>query len=291
MKISTEIDSIARILSEEEAVELVAKAGFDAWDFTMGYTMCDVNWRTKEATVSEHPLMQKDYLAYARKLRRIGLDNGIICNQSHAPFPSSIGLVRSLVPRAIECTAEAGGEICVVHPDEEKNMDENVEMFLEFLPFARQCGVKIAVENIFVWNNEKRVAEECTGSLPGHLMELIRAVNDDHFVACMDVGHAEMESLGTSAVDMIKKLGKELCALHVHDTDKRNDSHQIPFSMDIDFEGIVKALKETDYKGFLTLEAPYYILEFTKDNVFEGVKTLAEAAKKLSDMFENQKTN
>ena len=32
---STEINSAARIIGEERAVELYAKAGFDAWDFSM----------------------------------------------------------------------------------------------------------------------------------------------------------------------------------------------------------------------------------------------------------------
>ena len=35
MKISTEIQSISRLLGEEKAIEAVAKAGFDAWDFSM----------------------------------------------------------------------------------------------------------------------------------------------------------------------------------------------------------------------------------------------------------------
>ena len=35
MKISTEIGSIATLVGEEKAVELVAKIGFDAWDFSM----------------------------------------------------------------------------------------------------------------------------------------------------------------------------------------------------------------------------------------------------------------
>ena len=39
MKISTEIDSIALHVGEEKAVELVAKTGFDAWDFSM-FQMC-----------------------------------------------------------------------------------------------------------------------------------------------------------------------------------------------------------------------------------------------------------
>ena len=40
MKISTEIDSIALYIGEERAVELVAKTGFDAWDFSM-FQMCE----------------------------------------------------------------------------------------------------------------------------------------------------------------------------------------------------------------------------------------------------------
>ena len=36
---STEINSAARIIGEERAVELYAKAGFDAWDFSM-FEMC-----------------------------------------------------------------------------------------------------------------------------------------------------------------------------------------------------------------------------------------------------------
>ena len=35
MKTSTEIDSIAKKVGEERAVEYIAKAGFDAWDFSM----------------------------------------------------------------------------------------------------------------------------------------------------------------------------------------------------------------------------------------------------------------
>ena len=34
-KTSTEIGSISKIVGEEKAVELVGKAGFDAWDLSM----------------------------------------------------------------------------------------------------------------------------------------------------------------------------------------------------------------------------------------------------------------
>ena len=40
MKLSTEIQSISKIVGMEKAVELCAKAGFDAWDFSM-FSMCN----------------------------------------------------------------------------------------------------------------------------------------------------------------------------------------------------------------------------------------------------------
>ncbi|MBO5868008.1 MAG: hypothetical protein J6Q54_03755, partial [Oscillospiraceae bacterium] len=115
MKISTEITSIRKLVGEERAVEYVAKAGFDAWDFSM-FAMCNRDTQNKVLLDCDHPLAGPDYLAFARKLKQIGLDNGIVCNQSHAPFPSDFPGMEPWLFRAIECTAEVGGEICVIHP-------------------------------------------------------------------------------------------------------------------------------------------------------------------------------
>ena len=57
--------------------------------------------------------------------------------------------------------------------------------------------------------------------------------------------------------------------------------------MDIDFAEIVKALKEIGYGGYFTLEADNYLKAFTAENVFDGIKDLSVAAKKLADMFDN----
>ena len=115
--------------------------------------------------------------------------------------------------------------------------------------------------------------------------------SDEYFTACLDIGHAEMRGVHTSAVEMIKALGPRLGALHVHDNDLHHDSHQIPFSMQIDFDAMVKALREVDYKGDMTLECDCYLHYFCqrdKDRVFEGVQNLANAAKKLVEMFKAQ---
>lgn len=284
MKISTEIASAARIVGEHKAIELFAKAGFDAWDFSM-FKMCNYSWQTHIFSPGDHPLAGNQYLQFARELKQVGLDNGIHCNQSHAPFPSSPE-IRSYLLRALECTAEAGGEICVIHPDNNKSPEENAEMYLELLPFAKGCGVKIATENMWNWDHEKGHSSFAACATGESFCQHVDAVGDPFFVACLDLGHAEMKGSGNGAANMIRQLGHRLQALHIHDNDRLHDSHQIPYSMEIDFDGIVKALKEIGYNGYFTLEADQYLNAFDRDSVFDGIKNLAGAANKLANMYE-----
>ena len=285
MKISTEIASAAHIVGEEKAIEMIAKAGFDAWDFSM-FAMCKYDWKEKRVLPSNHPLSGGDALAFARRLKRVGQDCGIVCNQSHAPFPSSCADIRDRYQLAIECTAEAGGEICVIHPDNNKSAEENAEMYFELLPFAKAYGVKIATENMWNWDGVKNQATAAACSSHESFAEHLNAVNDDFFVACLDIGHSEMKGLNTSSVEMIKMLGNKLQALHLHDNDLWHDSHQIPFSMQIDFLPIVKALKEIGYSGYFTLEADAYLGKFDSLTVYDGIQDLYESAKRLVDLYE-----
>ncbi len=285
MKISTEIGSAAKLIGEEKAVEYYAKVGFDAWDFTM-FSMCRYDYGMHRYSESDHPLAGPDYLKFARRLKQIGLDNGIVCNQSHAPFPTYCPEIRSYLKRAIECTAEVGGEICVIHPDHYKSPEENAEMYWELLPFAKDCNVRIATENMWDWDDETDRVAFAPCMTPESFNAHLDAVHDAYLTACLDLGHAEMRGNGTNSVEMIRSLGNRLSALHIHDTDRWHDSHQIPFSMNIDFAAIVSALKEIGYRGYLTLEADRYLNAFTAENAFEGMKNLAVAARRLADMFE-----
>ena len=285
MKISTEIESISKHVGEHKAVELCAKAGFDGWDFSL-FDMCRYLWPADVVLDSDHPLHTNQYLKFSRELKQIGLDNGIVCNQSHAPFPVNVPAVRSYLKRAIECTAEAGGEICIIHPSNNHTPEKNAEMYFELLPFAKDCGVKIATENMWNWNKDEPRSCFAACATADSFCKHLEAVNDDFLVACLDIGHAEMEGSGDGAVKMIHALGDKLQALHIHDNDLIHDSHAIPFSMKIDFDGVVKALKEIRYSGWFTLEAVNHLTSYDKDTVFQGVCDMASAAKKLVQMFD-----
>ena len=288
MKISTEINSISQFVGMEDAVRIVADAGFDAWDFSM-HVMAGYNWSTGEYDPPEHPLNGEGYLEFAEKLGRIGRENGIVCNQSHSPYPVFVPQIAQKAFRALECTAAAGGEICVIHPLNNKNARENAEYFKEFLPAAKKLGVKIACENMYNWDNATGHTAPAACSDPESFVAHIDAVNDPYLVACLDIGHAEMMHwFGVSASDMARALGgKRLKALHIHDNDRCGDKHQIPFSMDIDFGPVVKALHDIHYTGYFTLESASYLRKYSPDDIKGGVKKMAQAARRLADMFES----
>lgn len=286
MLISTEIDSLNRFTGgEEKSVELVAKAGFDAWDFSL-LNMARPDWERGCVFQTDHPLRGPHYAEFAKNLRRIGEDNGIFCNQSHAPFPVNMPEVKSYLKRALECTAIAGGKICVIHPDNNKSPEENADFYSSLIPFAKEVGVRIAAENMWNWkdNTYTSVTSAACSDEKSFLAHL-NAVNDDYLVACLDIGHAEMQGLNTSAVKMINALGDKLQALHIHDNDKVSDSHQLPFTMMIDFHAIVKALKENNYKGIFTLEALSY--PGTKPDIKECLSDMKTVARRLANEFES----
>ena len=286
LKISTEIVSISRVVGEEKAVELVGKAGFDAWDLTM-FRMTNYDWKTKKCMPNDHPFASKDCLNFVRKLREIGESYGMVCNQSHAPFPTACKEIRDTYKLALEMTAVAGGKVCIIHPDNNKSANENAEMYFELLDTAKSFGVKIATENMWNWDYETNIATPAACSSPKSFVEHLNAVDSDYFVACLDIGHAEMKGLDTSAPEMINALGNKLQALHIHDNDKIHDSHLVPFSHSIDFDAIAKALKQNNYNGYLTLEADAHMRSFAPENAFDGVKQLYDAAKRFALMVEN----
>ena len=260
MKISTEIESVVTRLGDAKGLQLLAKAGFDGWDFTMN-------------AMGEglHPLAGSGYIAYVRSLRQTGEDLGMVCNQSHAPFPSDRP---ELLKRAIECTAEAGGTICVIHPLQGVSMEETTEFYHSLLPFAKACGVKIAAENI--------LSPDACATPEQYLLQLAD-VSDPALVACLDIGHAEIAG---SAVEMIHALGRHLQTLHIHDNDKRRDLHQLPFTGAIDFAPIMKALKDTGYDGWLTLEADGYLNSLPDTSVEASVPHLFAAARQLRKLYD-----
>lgn len=287
MKISTTTSEIINKVGFEKAVELCAKAGFDAWDFSLSALYCYDYYDKKNYVINDKTGFTGDHIKLARELKKIGEDNGIYCNQTHATDPVYVSKAEDVLKKCIEATAEAGAKKCVVHPHSRISAEENVEFFSKIVPFAREHDVVLTIENMWDWDSEKGRAFFCNCATAESYLEHINGVNDEYFKACLDIGHAEMMGDLVNAKDLVYALGDRIETLHIHDNDKIHDSHQIPFSMNIDFPPIIKALHDVGYKGDFTLETSYYLKDYTAENILDGLKNMAAAARKLADMFDS----
>ena len=285
LKISTELHMLTKLVGEEKAIRMLAEAGFDCYDYSL-FSMAPSDWKNKTIIMGEHPLQIGDFRAFSENLRRVADECGIECNQSHAPFPSHFDGIFPYLERAIECTAIAGGKVCVIHPVNNDSAEKNAELYRALLPTAKRFGVKIATENMWNWNYETNEAAPAACSHHDDFVAHVDAVNDPYLVACVDIGHAEMRGLNTDSYTMIKALGNRVQALHLHDNDKHRDSHALPFTMDIDFDSVARALAEIDYQGEITLEPDRALDGVAIEDLPEALKKLAAAARKIAEMVE-----
>ena len=274
MKISTEIGSLRNAFGTyEKVLDAVKSTGFDAYDFSMfEYNVCP--W-----------INEDDYAEKAKKLRKYADGIGLVCNQTHSPFPLVfVGDEKRTeerffeIVRALEISSILGAEFSVVHPWNGYSPQENEKIYKRIEPYAKKFGVKIALENMWFWDRENNHALPAACSDGANFNAHLNLLNGEIFCALLDIGHAEMKGLDTSAPKMIRELGDRLKGIHLHDNDLRYDSHTLPFTGAINYKPIIAALKETGYNGDITLECSNFVPSFPQELAFSALKIMADAA-------------
>lgn len=265
-KLSTNTCPLMKSHSLKESLIMIKDVGFDAFDFSMESPN---NFFTSD-----------NYLVNAKLLKEFANSLGIICNQTHSVFPvwhktydkNEVEKRTDYTKRIIEISSILGAKNCVIHPINDFNEEDNFVFYQQFLPLAHKFNINIACENMWNWQDDKACLAACSNH--NNYKRLIDLVNDDHFVACVDVGHAEMDGLGTSANKMIETLSNKVTCLHLHDNDLHYDRHSLPFSESIDFEIIVDALVNTNYQGDITFECDGFINRMPKELHFNCLKMI-----------------
>ncbi len=165
------------------------------------------------------------------------------------------------VKRSIEACENLGGEIVVLHPGRVAVpevgwfMDGARQRCLDFFQkcsaFARERGVKVAIENIGLPFYACSSLEE--------LGEIVDA--REGLGITLDIGHdyrrsktAKIENPEQGMAETIKRLGKQIIHVHIHDNHGEQDEHLVPGQGSIDFKPIVSALKAISYNGMVVVE-------------------------------------
>lgn len=283
MRLSTSTSDIASRLGLEKTIDVLAAAGYDCIDFSQ----CDESIYGVDLSK-----------AYFVELRKYAEDKGVTFNQSHAPFASSFKDEEKTKKRFTEITeaikraSYLGVENIVVHPCQhlayaEKSNPEllfeyNMEFYSRLIPYCEEYGIRVAVENM--WQRTGMI-NHSTCSRPAEFIRYIDELNNDCFVACLDIGHAAL--VREDLPDFIRALGnKRLKCLHVHDVDGTNDSHTLPYFGVVQWEKVMKALAEIGYTGDLTFEAKSFLSGVPANLCADGEGFMVSVGRQLISMFD-----
>lgn len=291
MILSTQTDYLARKFGEEKAIEIIANAGFDAIDLSM------FDMKNDDSVFN-----QSDYKEYAQKLKNQAQGRGLFFNQAHAPFPCSKlddaynAMIFDRIVRSIEIAGIVGVGCIVVHPMHHlpyiENADllkqMNMEFYRSLAPYAKNAGIKIALENMWQRNRETKEIVVSACSRTKEFVDWLDALSDDCFTACLDLGHCGL--YGFDAAEMIKGLGDRLGALHVHDNDYQSDAHTAPYLGKMHWDTICEVLAKINYKGDFTLEADNFYTPFGESLATSSAKFLHDIGRNLLSKIEEYKT-
>lgn len=247
MLLSANMIRIYDAFGMRETFDVFAQAGIEGIDF---------NNDIAEYCTREHGE------EFYRELGQYAKEKGVAICQAHAPFPSSYKEEDKTAKRfeeivqAMENASYLGAPMIVVHPcthldysiegNPEILFAYNLDFYKRLIPYARQFGIKIAIENI------GRVSVTST---PERLNRLYDALNDPVFTVCFDVGHCLLQ--GVDPADAIRAIGPRLVhgCTHVHDNMGDSDAHTLPYYGKVDWESVMKALADIGYQGDLNYEA------------------------------------
>ncbi|MBE5733914.1 MAG: sugar phosphate isomerase/epimerase [Clostridiales bacterium] len=266
---------------EEIALKMIKDAGFGGVDYSFNNHNQDGSWGAIDLTERKKVALQIKSL----------LDKyGLKCNQSHAPFYFEYGDKMDLEEKSfldlvhsIEVASIIGAKIIVIHAIKVPNgvdfYDYNHSFYKALQPYAENCGIKIAVENLV---NSKFWT-------PQELCAFIKKLNSPVFTGCVDVGHSAI--VGVEPEDFILGMDKEMVGcVHLHDTDGKIDRHWIPYQGNHNWEKIIRSLLDCGFKGDMNLEVIHSFDNLPEKLYQPMLNYIALVGKELIDKFNEYKT-
>ena len=249
----------------------IKEAGIDGVDFPLYAFQNKENPRFFDKPLDE-------IIEILRPLKEALDRHGLIVCQTHSPFPTykkddedfneyQIRAHR----KCFDLSRYLGCDLMVVHPANEsmimtaaERKQASISLYSSLIEDAKRTGVKILLENM--WNRRGSYCAifDSTCGTAEESVDYIDTLNamagEEVFGYCFDVGHASL--CGKDMRNFLCTLGSRVKALHIHDTNRIDDIHTIPYSFCTisgapltDWEGMLAGLREIGYRGDVNFEA------------------------------------
>ena len=171
----------------------------------------------------------------------------------YLPIASGIEEIRRAsleeLRRCVDVFARLGARWMNVHPDRHAPMhdraffiEKNIATLNELLPYARERGVGLMLENLPGDFNTAQQLSELLDPLPELGLHL-------------DIGHANLLVVQSTVGELLEAYGSRLRHVHLHDNKGGAADLHLPLGTgSVDVRGAVRALKRLGYDGTITLE-------------------------------------
>lgn len=271
MKLVTPTENLHARLGEFKALRLICESGFDGVD----YSLFHLNGRDGDDCALNRP----GYKEHIKRARGIIGEYGVTFEQAHAPFPSQLEKnvayntkMLDILKRSIEVAGLADAKMIVIHPAfyKHRSVEKNTAFFNKLMPYARDYGVKIAIENVWGCDRRSRIVPNIAGSRSDTMLKLLEGLDPRYFTVCIDVGHCGL--VGEKPEDMIRALGGKTGCFHIHDNDNKQDLHNLPYTIKMDWDPILEAIADTGYSGCFTLEADRFFYNMPDELLPDAVR-------------------
>ena len=274
-----------------DTLEILKNAGAEAIDFDIARQ----DYRDENSIFSKS---EDEICEYYTKIKKRADELGIEIGQTHGFFPpvkqgddeyNNIVVAKN---SRLDCmvTKILGAPICVFHPagthgnftETPENMRENTFNYIKnTLQYAKEFGVKFALETVGS-NYDLNNTIDFFGDFNEYqnLYSRVAALEEykDNFCCCIDTGHTNMAvQFGhPTPGDAIRKMGKNVQALHLHDNDGYRDHHSLIRMGTIDWTDVFDALYEIGYTGNYNCEGSFNAIsyDFMPETAEFTVKTI-----------------
>lgn len=142
-----------------------------------------------------------------------------------------------------------------------------LERIKKIVNYAKELNVKVAFENT---------------KIKGYLEYVLGNIKDDNVGICFDAGHCHVHFNDEFNFEFFKD---RIFAVHLHDNDKSDDLHLLPFDGTIDWKNVIEKLKECNFNGPITLEICYRYdyLNMTLDEFYRIGKDRGNKLMKIAE--------
>ncbi len=119
------------------------------------------------------------------------------------------------------------------------------QSIVDLLDYTDRTGLRLLIEPAHRWESTLILTV-------ADALRMIREIGSERLGICLDTGHANVNGEELAAV--VNDLRDIPLHIHIDDNNGDSDSHAIPGEGSIHFDPFVQALKNIDYRGFISAE-------------------------------------